>query len=591
MKRMRNRLNRLVNTFSIGKKLIILYLFCVLVPLFATDGVILYNMYRSEKTQRKYEMQNVASSVSAELNYIFQEAVDISRSFYISRKINEFLEYPFDTPLDFYEKSREFYNNPFYNLSFESNGLKVVLFGDNEGIINGGQLYRTENIRSAQIYEMLEQSDRDMILCFYYQDTKMNLFSDRKVSLLRRLDYFRYLPGEKLIRIDFDYSDLVQRFNKMNYEVPVYICQGDRILFSNEGHSELKKDYDHLTGKEKIALEKDFSMCGEEFRILIMEPTDGILPNMKQHIPLLLLLILINLLLPMILMNLLNASFTKRLGILSNAFDQMEGEELAELTQIEGEDEIAALMKNYNRMVRRLRELIRTVYKDRLERQEADLAKQKAELLALRSQINPHFLFNVLESIRMHSILKKEMETAEMVERLAILERQNVDWSSNENTIRTELEFIEAYLELQKYRFGERLSYQITAKESCKNYLIPSLTLMTFVENACVHGVEKKSVSCWVYVRVYEKEQELVIEIEDTGGGMDEEALADLTEQMQNASIEMIQKREHIGMINASLRLKMHTGNRVEFELESEKGVGTFLVIRMPKDVLGYTEG
>ena len=106
MKRVRNRLNRLVNTFSIGKKLIILYLFCVLVPLFATDGVILYNMYRSEKTQRKYEMQNVASSVSAELNYIFQEAVDISRSFYISRKINEFLEYPFDTPLDFYEKSR-----------------------------------------------------------------------------------------------------------------------------------------------------------------------------------------------------------------------------------------------------------------------------------------------------------------------------------------------------------------------------------------------------------------------------------------------------------------------------------------------------
>ena len=170
MKRVRNRLNRLVNTFSIGKKLIILYLFCVLVPLFATDGVILYNVYRSEKTQRKYEMQNVASSVSAELNYIFQEAVDISRSFYINRKINEFLEYPFDTPLDFYEKCREFYNNPFYNLSFESNGLKVVLFGDNEGIINGGQLCRTENIRSAQIYEMLEQSDRDMILCFYYQD-------------------------------------------------------------------------------------------------------------------------------------------------------------------------------------------------------------------------------------------------------------------------------------------------------------------------------------------------------------------------------------------------------------------------------------
>ena len=458
----------------------------------------------------------------------------------------------------------------------------MVLFGDNEGIINGGQLYRTENIRSAQIYEMLEQSDRDMILCFYYQDTKMNLFSDRKVSLLRRLDYFRYLPGEKLIRIDFDYSDLVQRFNKMNYEVPVYICQGDRILFSNEGHSELKKDYDHLTGKEKIALEKDFSMCGEEFRILIMEPTDGILPNMKQHIPPLLLLILINLLLPMILMNLLNASFTKRLGILSNAFDQMEGEELAELTQIEGEDEIAALMKNYNRMVRRLRELIRTVYKDRLERQEADLAKQKAELLALRSQINPHFLFNVLESIRMHSILKKEEETADMIQKLAIMVRQNVDWSSDSNTIKRELAFVEAYLSLQKYRFGERLSYQINAQEDCQNILVPKLTITTFVENACVHGIEAKSFPGWIFVRVYTENDALCMEIEDTGGGMDEAEVERIQDRMRNASLKMLKEKGRVGMVNTCLRIRMMTEDTAQFSVESEPGIGTLVSIRFP---------
>ena len=90
-----------------------------------------------------------------------------------------------------------------------------------------------------------------------------------------------------------------------------------------------------------------------------------------------------------------------------------------------------------------------------------DIARQNAELLALYSQINPHFLFNALESIRMRSILKDEHETADMVEKLAIMERQNVDWSTDTNTVKRELDFVEAYLSLQKYRFGDRLSYRI----------------------------------------------------------------------------------------------------------------------------------
>ena len=92
-----------------------------------------------------------------------------------------------------------------------------------------------------------------------------------------------------------------------------------------------------------------------------------------------------------------------------------------------------------------------------------------------------------------------------MIERLAVLERQNVDWSSDFVRIQEELQFIEAYLELQKYRFGDRLSYEISAEPDCRFYLLPKLTLVTFVENACVHGVEKKASHCWIYIRAYKK--------------------------------------------------------------------------------------
>ena len=84
-------------------------------------------------------------------------------------------------------------------------------------------------------------------------------------------------------------------------------------------------------------------------------------------------------------------------------------------------------MRNYNRMVARTNELIQIVYKNKIKEQEMLVERQNAELLALHSQINPHFLFNALESIRMHSLLKNEYETADMVEKLALMQRQYVE--------------------------------------------------------------------------------------------------------------------------------------------------------------------
>ena len=248
-------------------------------------------------------------------------------------------------------------------------------------------------------------------------------------------------------------------------------------------------------------------------------------------------------------------------------------------------------MRNYNRMAVRTNELIQTVYKDRLKEQEMDIARQNAELLALHSQINPHFLFNALESIRMHSIIKQEYETADMVEKLAVMERQNVDWGTDFVEIRREMEFVEAYLGLQKYRFGDRLSYELDVEEDCANIRIPKLTVVTFVENACVHGIESKTTPGWIFVRIYQEEDELCIEVEDTGDGMDEPLLEELQEKMQNPSIDRLREPGHVGILNACLRLKMMTGGEVSFELESEKGVGTMVSIHISMEALKKNSG
>ena len=169
-----------------------------------------------------------------------------------------------------------------------------------------------------------------------------------------------------------------------------------------------------------------------------------------------------------------------------------------------------------------------------------------------------------------------------MVEKLAIMQRQYVEWGEDLVTVEQEIDFVKAYLALQKYRFGDRLNYSLEVDEDCKSSHIPKLTIVTFVENACVHGIESKASPGWIFVRIYRKKEQFYIEVEDTGNGMDDDTKKELLFKMQNASIDMLKEKGRVGMINACLRLKMVSQQQAVFELEGEEGVGTMVVIHMP---------
>ena len=118
--------------------------------------------------------------------------------------------------------------------------------------------------------------------------------------------------------------------------------------------------------------------------------------------------------------------------------------------------------------------------------------------------------------------------------------------------------------------------------EGCENYTIPKLTIVTFVENAIEHGVETKSAPGWIFVRVFKNDGMLNIEIEDTGVGMNIVMINEITEQAKNASLENMHGKSHVGIMNAFLRLKLVTGDKAEFKIESERGVGTVIRLLIP---------
>ena len=354
------------------------------------------------------------------------------------------------------------------------------------------------------------------------------------------------------------------------------------MIFSSEGYNNLNTPYPKFEKNNENYYVRDVTNLGNITQIAVKIKSATSLKYLFDNKIIIVLLLAISLLLPAFVLYKINNSIVYRIKKLDQVFGKRENDELVRVDNPEGSDELGNLMFNYNKMVDQVNNLIKIVYKERLKEQEMSIARQKAELLALHSQINPHFMFNALESIRMHSLIKGEIETAEMVEKLALMERQYVNWDSDMISIEQEVSAVEAYLLLQKYRFGDKLKYEISIEESCKKRLIPKLTVVTFVENACVHGMENKTSECFVYLRVYNKNNDFIIEVEDTGNGIDDERLNEIREKAKTINIEDLKSDKHIGIYNALLRLKMTMGDKYRFDIESEEGIGTLIQIIFP---------
>ena len=589
MKRIREKLDVYLNNLKIKRKIFLLYFYCVMLPLVLTDTVICGMFIHDEKEAREVRLKNMVKSVEYMMNSAADEAAALSENIYFNKYINEFLNKEFSSGLDYYNQYQELLKDSLFDSSLGTSNATITMYTDNPTVVNGGKFWKMESIKGKAWYEEFLASGQEMQMYFYFEASgTTNLKLPRKASFVRKLDRYKRDPYQKLLKIDLDYTQINQNLIMANYEDRVYVCKDGKIIFSNSRKLNPQQDFEKIIGvnRKKGEYIESFHLFGQDLDIYAIPKKNHFFQGILQHWLTVVLLILFNILIPCVFMQALRRTFTERLEILNRTINYRGQGKLEEIQGIQGTDEIAFLMRNYNSMVQENNDLIETVYKSRLKQQEINIARQKAELLALHGQINPHFLFNVLENIRMRSVLKQEYETAEMIEQLSIMERQYVEWGTDLLPIQEERKFVEAYLKLQKYRFGNRLSYTIEVEEGCEDYKIPKLSLVTFVENACVHGIEDKAAQCWIFVRVSQKQEELYMEIEDTGSGMPEEYLSILKEKMEHASIEMLKQKGSVGMVNACLRLKMYTEGQVKFVLESEEHVGTIVTISIPLHVL-----
>ena len=261
-------------------------------------------------------------------------------------------------------------------------------------------------------------------------------------------------------------------------------------------------------------------------------------------------------------------------------------------TEITGTDEIGVLESNFNAMMQKIDLLRDEVFQTSLKFREAELQhnqalleKREAEISALSAQINPHFLFNTLEAIKMNLLLRHNTEeTASILDVFAENFRFFIDTSTDMVPLRDELHFLRNYTAIQKYSYGDTLRYQFSISQLLLEDRLPKLLLQPLVENALYHGIAPKGGGV-ISISIQPADKGCMeIRVSDDGVGMDEVALANIRASLESAQPLNAESGKRIALSNISRRLKLVYEGRAEMRIESVLNAGTQITIRLPRE-------
>lgn len=235
-----------------------------------------------------------------------------------------------------------------------------------------------------------------------------------------------------------------------------------------------------------------------------------------------------------------------------------------------GSLEVTSLSNAFGHLVIRIQELMNKVRNE-------EIVLRKTELRALQAQINPHFLYNTLDSIAWMCEEGRTKDAVEMVNALARLFRISISKGHELISVEKEVEHAKSYLQIQKFRYKNQFQYSFEVQESCLHYYCNKITLQPIIENAIYHGLNRMIDEGFIEIRIFEDGDDVVFTVEDNGVGMTKEQCESILHK------EVKGQTGGIGIKNVNDRVKIYFGEQYGMKIESELDEGTKVSIRMPK--------
>lgn len=267
---------------------------------------------------------------------------------------------------------------------------------------------------------------------------------------------------------------------------------------------------------------------------------------------------------------LLSLHLTKPIKRLQQDMKQVELGNFHIQTSLEEDNEINQLGQSFNVMVNEIKHLMDETVQNSEQ-------KRKTELLLLHAQINPHFLYNTLDSIIWMAEQEKHEEVVDMTSALAKMFRASITRDQELVSIRVEIEHIRHYLFIQKMRYREQLDYVFDIPSDILPYKTVKILLQPFIENAIYHGIRSKTTPGMIYISAWQEQDDVVFEVRDNGLGMTAERLHQVNEGTVSTNTQ-----HGIGIGNVNERIQLYFGETYGMSIHSVLGEGTIVTIRVP---------
>ncbi len=538
------------------------------------------------------EVEANADKMEMRLKSIIKRVINISDLIYINQDLKTFLAGQYDSPLEVYNAYNQY---PVFDdyLTYYEEIEKIQFFMKKDIITDSHFIYANKVIQNQHWYQNALMK-RGRLTWLYMQD---HWTSKKYLALTRTVfDHENQPLGVLVIYISPDilksvvegvsYNTFITLDNKrIVYNQNIALLGRHANFYQNRnadiGNYVMDKTINEETVKINVHSFRPEKSLDNTIQIATQVPIDGIIHEPNTIFTRGFLISLGALSISLILIGFFTNSFHKRIQQLRRAMFQVAKGNFHITQEMKGHDEIKDVYKDLQTTSESVQKIIDEVYIHKIKEETWKRKQKEMDFKMLASQINPHFLYNTLEMIRMKAILNKDPEVAKVIKMLSKMMRSSLKRTDQSIPLSEEVALIENYLEIQKLRFGEHLSYKMEIDENILSYKITPLLIQPLVENAIIHGLEMKEEPGMLRIRIQEDGDDILVEVNDNGVGISLEKLNELNNRMKDQDYQS--NGNSIGLHNVHQRISLLYGDKYGIRMDSVEGSGTTMSMNLPK--------
>jgi two-component system sensor histidine kinase YesM len=591
--------------FKLRYKLVLFYLPFLLIPILVLSFYLTIMVRRSSIDQSIQIYQQSTEQLQQNILNKLDEYYSIGYDIAHDSNVSEYLGIYDGKDIDLYNFYTDRIQTLISKAKYHEPNMQIHIYTPNPNLKFSGLFIRDEKLFSEKQAMVKNHINSVFWEGVVQESTLENQKSVEKSYLSFLMPIALYKQSAEtlgVLEIHTDISDLEQFMSNRSKEENIVLMTDrqnepiisnskvtDELLNIVRMDSQMDKKYVSYGGKEYLliidSIESTEGLSGWKLCNLI--PLDYVYRNQTYIQQSIIIICVLCILIVIPLLFLFSRTITKRLEYLANRMNDISNGKYDVTITVPGNDEVTWLGRRFNQMLQELDLLTKQTIEDKLKEERLENAHKETQILALQRQINPHYLFNTMESIRMSLILKGDTQTAELIRIFAQSFREMIDGTERTISLKNEIAFIRDYFTIQQFRYEGKIHLQMNVQDELLCYKIPKFLLQPLIENAVYHGLELKEGEGSIILSIYCDSVYLYINVSDDGVGMGE---AELNSLLASLGSEKETKKSN-ALRNIAKRLNLFYGEDAALTIQSELNKGTVFRLSLPISKLEVTLG